>query len=187
MGRDAGSARLEERCGDTARIAERDWNAIPYFGHPLRPLAPAILRIEGTLPRKKSVHSGASAVSTGYNPMPNLSHNPAEAFAEYAATGCEVASRTLVTAHLGLVHSTAMRLLLNGDSHAAQDVAQEVFTLLARKARRLPRGITPASWLYRQAYRRALNSIRRASSRRRREAIAAPDLEPSPANDMDPA
>jgi DNA-directed RNA polymerase specialized sigma24 family protein len=51
----------------------------------------------------------------------------------YAQHGAEAAFGELVARHANLVYSTALRIL-NGDRHLACDVAQSVFTDLARKA-----------------------------------------------------
>jgi DNA-directed RNA polymerase specialized sigma24 family protein len=66
----------------------------------------------------------------------------------YASTGDAHAFRELVQAHRAMVHATALRVLR--DAAAAQDVAQETFLELARKAG----GITQfvAAWLHRVAW-----------------------------------
>jgi DNA-directed RNA polymerase specialized sigma24 family protein len=56
--------------------------------------------------------------------------------AEYAKSGSESAFRELATRYFGLVYSTALRLV-GGDTHLAEDVAQTVFSDLARKAQAL--------------------------------------------------
>lgn len=54
----------------------------------------------------------------------------------YARDGSEAAFGELVGRHVNLVYATAQRIL-NGDSHLACDVAQSVFTDLARKSTQL--------------------------------------------------
>src|SRR6266516_8112495 len=67
----------------------------------------------------------------------------AQLLARFAKKGDETAFRELVSRHFDLVYSAALRQL-NGDTHLAEDVAQMVFTDLARKAGVLPRGIVLA-------------------------------------------
>ncbi len=88
----------------------------------------------------------------------------------YVRERSESAFRELVRQHAPLVHATALRKL-NGDAAAAQDVMQEVFTLLAEKAPRL-RNVVLAGWLYRQTCRRAANFVRTERRRKHREKIA---------------
>lgn len=58
-------------------------------------------------------------------------------FTEYVLSGSDEAFARLVEAHIGMVHSTARRML--GDrGDAAADVAQMVFSRLTRKARTPP-------------------------------------------------
>jgi DNA-directed RNA polymerase specialized sigma24 family protein len=56
-----------------------------------------------------------------------------ELLRRYADQGAEEAFTELVNRHIGLVYRAALRQS-RGDSHRAQDIAQEVFTVLARKA-----------------------------------------------------
>ncbi len=88
----------------------------------------------------------------------------------YLRDGSEAAFRELVSLHAPLVRATALRKL-NGDAAAADDVAQEVFTRLARKGGRL-KAVVLGGWLYRQTCRLAANHIRAERRRKRRERIA---------------
>jgi len=85
--------------------------------------------------------------------------------AEYARTGSEDAFREIVRRYLGLVYSTALRLV-NGDTHQAEDVSQIVFSDLARAARRLSAEVMLGGWLHRHSCYVAANVIR---ANRRRE------------------
>ncbi len=98
---------------------------------------------------------------------------------QFARHRSEDAFRSLVRRHSGLVYHSALRIL-RGDRAAAQDVTQEVFALLARKAPSLG-GILLESWLHRQACRRAINHLRGERRRRSRDRLAAEHLSPSPA------
>lgn len=71
----------------------------------------------------------------------------------------------LVQRYFGLVHAAALRRT-NGDAHQARDVAQIVFSSLAREARRFPPGTVLAGWLYVATRNAALNA-QRAERRRR--------------------
>ncbi len=99
---------------------------------------------------------------------------------QFARNRSEDAFRSLVRRHSGLVYHSALRIL-RGDRAAAQDVTQEVFALLARKAPSLGGGILLEGWLHRQACRRAINHLRGETRRRKRERLAVEHLAPSPA------
>ncbi|MGZ5528724.1 MAG: RNA polymerase sigma factor, partial [Limisphaerales bacterium] len=71
----------------------------------------------------------------------------------------EDAFAELVRRHLNLVYSAALRQT-NGDTHLAQDVAQTVFTELARKAASLARHPNLAGWLYTSTHFAAANTVR---------------------------
>lgn len=66
---------------------------------------------------------------------------------EYVEQGAESAFAALVQAHLNLVYGAALRETA-GDAAAAEDIAQAVFTQLARKARQLQDRASLAGWLY---------------------------------------
>jgi uncharacterized protein (TIGR03435 family) len=86
---------------------------------------------------------------------------------EYAANGSEAAFATLVQRHVNLVYSAALRQL--GNAHEAEEVAQAVFIILARKAGSLRPGTILSGWLYQTAQLTAANFRRTTLRRQRRE------------------
>jgi RNA polymerase sigma factor (sigma-70 family) len=91
-----------------------------------------------------------------------------ELLRRYAGTHSEEAFAELVRRHVNLVYSAALRQV-NGDAHLAQDVAQTVFTDLARKAGSLSRRSTLTGWLYTSAHFAAAKAVRTENRRRDRE------------------
>ncbi len=90
-----------------------------------------------------------------------------ELLRSYADHGTEEAFTELVRRHCDLVWGAARRV--GSDADAARDVAQMVFTDLARKAPRLPVGTVLAGWLYRAACHAAANQVRGEIRRTQRE------------------
>ena len=86
----------------------------------------------------------------------------------FARTNSEDAFAELVKRHVNLVYSAALRQV-NGDEHSAKDVAQTVFTDLARKAGSLARRENLAGWLYTSAHFAAAKIARTEIRRRDRE------------------
>jgi RNA polymerase sigma factor (sigma-70 family) len=97
---------------------------------------------------------------------------PRTLLAEYATRGSEEAFRELVTRHIDLVYSTAVRLV-NGDRHRAEDVAQTVFADLARLAKSLSTDVMVGGWLHRRTCHVALSLMRSERRRQHREREAA--------------
>jgi RNA polymerase sigma factor (sigma-70 family) len=91
-----------------------------------------------------------------------------ELLRRYVGTHSEEAFAELVRRHVNLVYSAALRQV-NGDAHLAQDVAQAVFTDLARKAGSLVRRETLTGWLYTSAHFAAAKAVRVENRRRDRE------------------
>jgi RNA polymerase sigma factor (sigma-70 family) len=86
----------------------------------------------------------------------------------YAEDNSEIAFGEIVERHVNLVYSAALRRT-GGDAHLAQDVAQLVFTDLARKARSMPRGVVLAGWLHRASRFAAAQLLRSERRRQLRE------------------
>ena len=92
--------------------------------------------------------------------------------AKYVQTGSEAAFGELVSRHINLVYSAALRLV-EGDMHRAEDVAQTVFVDLAAKARTLSPDVLLGGWLHRHTCFVAVNTMRGERRRLSRERQAA--------------
>jgi DNA-directed RNA polymerase specialized sigma24 family protein len=88
----------------------------------------------------------------------------ADLLIRYARNRAEDAFGELVRRYIGLVYHAALRQV-NGDAHLAQDVTQQVFILLARKAGALVGHRTIAGWLH-VTTRLVSSEVRRAEQRR---------------------
>ncbi len=86
---------------------------------------------------------------------------------EYADGHSEEAFTALVSRHVNLVYSAAMRSVNNPTQ--AEEITQMVFVTLARKSRALRQDTVLSGWLYQTARLTASNFIRAETRRRRRE------------------
>jgi RNA polymerase sigma factor (sigma-70 family) len=86
---------------------------------------------------------------------------------QYAENNSDEAFAALVTRHINLVYSVALRQTCN--PHAAEEITQAVFIILARKAAQLRHDKALSSWLFQATRLTANNFIRGESRRHRRE------------------
>jgi RNA polymerase sigma factor (sigma-70 family) len=93
--------------------------------------------------------------------------NDMELVREYAARQSEPAFETLVSRHVNLVYSAALRQVR--DAHLAEEISQAVFVILARKAHLLGSKTILSGWLYRTARFAAADALKIQRRRQRRE------------------
>ncbi len=93
----------------------------------------------------------------------------------FAQTGSQDAFAQLARRYVDVVYSAARRQVRN-DAHAAEDITQAVFLLLARKARAIPTDRPLSAWLLRVTAYCAANARRKQDRQKlyeRRSAMAA--------------
>ena len=96
-----------------------------------------------------------------------MTNDDMELVRDYAVRRSEQAFETLISRHVNLVYSAALRQVCN--PHLAEEVTQAVFIILARKAETLgPDTILP-SWLYRTAGFASSDALKAQRRRRQRE------------------
>jgi RNA polymerase sigma factor (sigma-70 family) len=87
--------------------------------------------------------------------------------AEFARENSEAAFAALVERHVNVVYSTALRSV--GHAHAAQEISQAVFIILARKANSLGAKTVLGGWLHQTTRLTAANFLRGEIRRQQRE------------------
>ena len=90
-----------------------------------------------------------------------------ELLQEYARRNSEQAFAALVSRHINLVYSVALRQ--TGDAHLAEEITQTVFIILARKASSLGSKTILSGWLCRTARYASANALTMQRRRQNRE------------------
>src|SRR5215472_1099195 len=90
-----------------------------------------------------------------------------ELLRQYAEQNSEAAFSELVTRYVNLVYSAAARK--TGNLHAAEEITQAVFIILAKRAGSLREGTILSGWLYQTARLTAANYLRNEIRRGQRE------------------
>jgi len=106
---------------------------------------------------------------------------------QFVTEASEAAFAELVRRHVDVVYSAARRQV-SGNTGLAEDIAQNVFTTLARKARSFPAEVVLVAWLHRATRLESAAMLRAELRRIRREqqAVAMQELDRSePASDWD--
>ena len=94
-------------------------------------------------------------------------HDLLAQYARGARDRAEAAFAALAERHLNLVYSTALRSV--GNAHAAEEISQAVFLILADKAGKLSRRVVLPGWLYQTTRLTAANFLRGEIRRQKRE------------------
>jgi len=100
----------------------------------------------------------------------NRMNDDAELLRRYAEEDSQAAFTELVQRRLDLVYNAALRR--TNDPHRARDVVQQVFTMLARDARKLARHPVLPAWLHAATRNAALNLVISEQRRQARETEA---------------
>jgi RNA polymerase sigma factor (sigma-70 family) len=94
-----------------------------------------------------------------------------ELLTAFAETRAEAAFRAIIEIHGGMVFATALRQV--GDRGLAEEIAQDVFILLVKKASTLRHNATIGGWLYKTTLNQSRARLRSELRRRKREILSA--------------
>jgi RNA polymerase sigma factor (sigma-70 family) len=111
-----------------------------------------------------------SGFRIGVDILMKMTDTDLDLLARYTRQHAEDAFAEIVRRHLDLVFSAALRQVRS--PQLAEEVAQSVFTDLARQAHRLAPGTVLTAWLYQVARRTAIDVVRREARRQIREQTA---------------
>jgi len=100
-----------------------------------------------------------------------MTANDLDLLRQFSRDHSQDAFTALVQRHVNLVYSTALRQVRSRE--LAEEVAQSVFSGLARNAARLKPKTVLSAWLYQVTRRQAVDVVRRESRRQARERLAA--------------
>src|SRR5688572_8802436 len=109
----------------------------------------------------------------------------AELLRQYARSRSEAAFAELVRRHVGLVYGSALRQVR--EPHLAEDVTQQVFVVLARKAADLGSEMVLGAWLLGVAKNESRNLLKRLARRARLERTAGEIMAMRQPDGPDPA
>lgn len=112
-----------------------------------------------------------------------MPEDDAELLRTYVRTESQDAFSTLVNRKLPLVYSAALRRT-NGDTAMAEDIAQTVFALMARKADSLQRHPVLTGWLFATTHFVANQALRERRRRERREALMIESMQTEHSHDV---
>src|SRR3984957_18666397 len=165
----------------TIRLKSADF---PTFGRPTMAIKPDMTTVCGSgagdergkgwvmkaRSQSGSRPKGAKEEGDGYNQktlsdsgvgiviLVNMAANDLELLGQFAREQSQDAFTELVNRHLSLVYSAALRQVRS--PHLAEEVAQAVFTNLARNAAKLSSGTNLSAWLYHVTRHAAIDVVR---------------------------
>ena len=126
------------------------------------------------LPRQTQPVAVSKDLLSGFRPgddsLMEMSDTDLQLLARYTGQHAEDAFSEIVRRHLNLVYSAALRQVRS--PQLAEEVAQSVFTDLARQAERLAPDTILSAWLYQVTRRSAIDVVRREARRQHREQVA---------------